>query len=112
MLWELDASKDAMEPRQQASLASSADPPANLPASVHQATRSAHNLERVSTYHQRYAGQSRVRACACRRSRYSGYDALKNPSHVVRLHEQSKDPKRSPESPHPMSEENQNRNRP
>ena len=43
---------------------------------------------------------------------YGGYDALKTPPHVVRLDEQSKDPKRSPESPQPMSEENQNRNRP
>ena len=47
-----------------------------------------------------------------RYGRYGGYDALKNASHVVRLDEQSKDPKRSPESPQPMSEENQNRNRP
>ena len=47
-----------------------------------------------------------------RYGRYGGYDALTNPPHVVRLDEQSKDPKRSPESPHPMSEENQNRNRP
>ena len=47
-----------------------------------------------------------------RDGRYGGYDALKNASHVVRLDEQSKDPKRSPESPQPMSEENQNRNRP
>ena len=38
--------------------------------------------------------------------RYGGYDALRTASHVVRLDEQSKDPKRSPESPHPMSEEN------
>ena len=44
--------------------------------------------------------------------RYGGYDALRNASHGVRLDEQSKDPKRSPESPHPMSEENQNRNPP
>ena len=35
--------------------------------------------------------------------RYGGYDALKNPPHVVRLDEQSKDPKRSPESPQPMT---------
>ena len=47
-----------------------------------------------------------------RYGRYGGYDALKNPPHVVRLDEQSKDPKRSPESPHSMSEENQNPNRP
>ena len=47
-----------------------------------------------------------------RYGRYGGYDALTTPPHVVRLDEQSKDPKRSPESPHPMSEENQNRNRP
>ena len=47
-----------------------------------------------------------------RYGRYGGYDALKTASHVVRLDEQSKDPKRSPESPQPMSEENQNRNRP
>ena len=47
-----------------------------------------------------------------RYGRYGGYDALRNASHVVRLDEQSKDPKRSPESPQPMSEENQNRNRP
>ena len=47
-----------------------------------------------------------------RYGRYGGYDALTTPPHVVRLDEQSKDPKRSPESPQPMSEENQNRNRP
>jgi hypothetical protein len=43
---------------------------ADLPASVHQATRSAHNPESyrgVSTCHRRYAGQSRGRTCACRR---------------------------------------------
>ena len=39
-----------------------------------------------------------------RYGRYGGYDALKNASHVVRLDEQSKDPKRSPESPQPMSD--------
>ena len=53
----------------------------------------------------RYGGYDRY-------GRYGGYDALRNASHVVRLDEQSKDPKRSPESPQPMSEENQNRNRP
>ena len=50
----------------------------------------------------RYGGYDRCGRCG-------GYDAVKNPPHVVRLDEQSKDPKRSPESPHPMSEENQNR---
>ena len=43
-----------------------------LPASVHQATRSAHNPESyrgVSTCHRCYAGESRGRACACRRGR-------------------------------------------
>ena len=59
--------------------------PTSRPASVHQATRSAHNPESyrgVSTCHRCYAGESRGRACACRRGRGTC-------AHVIRPHVRS-----------------------